>query len=497
MSTDTSKTKLKLQTPVADKMLQAFTFVTQEGKNFNEVVTPGQRLIMECILNRGMQGADRWFNRIHLMAHTRYGKSMAVGAAVAVRASVKKEKWAIVAPTKEQAQIIMDYVLHFSINDPIISRLLMVSANKINQEYLTQRRSRGHITYKNKGEVRVYAMGQTMGQGARNVVEDEAGLIDNHNDSKIFRMLGDDTDNFLIKIGNPWFSVDQDTGSEHHFFLSYTDPAYYHIDIPIQQGILEGRVTEEFHSEVMKKPNYSILYQNTFPDSEKVDSDGYYPLFPQSLLKRAFVQPGEFESVGSERLGADPADSGENESVIATRSFNLAKIVWRSKTHTNLQVSDEIAIKGKYIEDWFIDKQGVGSGTVRKLQERAEYFRKTNPVNAGDTQCLKEMQKSEHAEQFYNLRSYIFWNLKLWLEQGNKIEECPGLRTQMNAVKYKNAPNGKILIISKDELRKRGIDDLGLLDAITFTFAPKTKKIMPQNQEVVGGVEPYYPDLGI
>lgn len=486
-----------LKTPIADKMLQAFRFITQEGKVFNDVATPGQRLIMECILNRGIENNGVWFNRIHLMAHTRYGKSMAVGAAVAVRASVKKEKWAIVAPTKEQAQIIMDYLLYFSTNDPIISNLLEVKATTIKKEQLTQRRSRSHITYLNGGEVKVYAMGQTMGQGARNVVEDEAGLIDNDNDSRIFRMLGDDTDNFLIKIGNPWFATDQATGEEHHFFKSYKDNTYFQIDIPVEQGIAEGRVTEKFHEEVKSKPNYAVLYKNTFPDAEKADRDGYYPLFTHTLLKRALVEPGTYESVGTEKLGADPADGGENESAIAIRSFNLARIIWRSTEHTNLQVADEVAIRGKNIEDWFIDKQGVGSGTVRKLQERAEYFRKVNPINAGDTQALKDMPPAEHPEMYYNLRAYIFWNLKLWVEQGNKIENCKGLEKQLLALKYKNGPNGKIIIISKEELRKRGIDDLGLVDAISFTFAPKTKKAMMQTAEVVGGVEPYYPDLGI
>lgn len=487
-----------IKTPTADKILQTFTFTTQVGKTFNDFATQGQKLIMECILNRGIQVEDKFFNRVHLMAHTRYGKSIAVAAAVAVRASVKCEKWAIVAPTKDQAQIIMDYLLFFSVNDPIISALLAddVSASKIKKEQLTQRRSRSHLTYINGGEVRVYSPGQAMGQGAPNVVEDEAGLLSNNEDSKLFRMIGDDMDNFFIKIGNPWYSSDQETGQEHHFFSSFKDPNYFQIDIPIEQGIIDGRVTEKFHEEVKGKPNYDVLYRNVFPDNEKVDKDGYYPLFSHALLKRAMVEPFTVESVGNERLGADPADGGENESVIATRSMNLAKIIWRSTQHNNLQVADEVAMRGATIDDWFIDKQGVGSGTVRKLQERAEYFRKVNPINAGDVEALKNLPKEEHGEQFFNLRAYIFWSMRKWCEEGNKIERIEGLEKQLMALKYRNSKNGKIVIISKEELRKRGIDDLGLVDAISFTFAPKTKKAVMQHTQVVGGVKPYYPDLG-
>jgi hypothetical protein len=195
---------LSLPTPKTDKVLQVFTFRTKEGLVFNDIVTQGQKVIMEIILSRGINSETMaWINRIHVMAHTRYGKSLAIGAAVSVRAATKQEPWAIVSPTKDQSQIIMDYVLHFSINDPILSALLATDAKILKAERLTQRRARDYITYLNGGEVRTFGGKATMGFGCKNVIEDEAGLIGNEEDSKIFRMLGDSTDNFLIKVGNP------------------------------------------------------------------------------------------------------------------------------------------------------------------------------------------------------------------------------------------------------------------------------------------------------
>lgn len=489
-----------MKTPKADKILKTFRFETKEGAIFNNTITQGQKEIMEIILCRGLTGLDDiWYNRVHVMAHTRYGKSLAVGAAVTIRASMKKEKWAIIAPTKEQAQIIMDYVLTFSVNDPIISALLEVDAKTIKNERLTQRRSRNHITYLNQGEVRTYYQGNTMGLGSENVILDESGLINNDEYSKIFRMLGDSMDNFLMKIGNPWDSIDADTGEEHHFYESYQNPKYYQIDIKIAQGIAEGRVTEEYHEEVKSKANYAVLYQNTFPDTERRDKQGYMPLLGHATIQAALVEPGQLEHSGDKRLGADPADGGENEAVIAHRSMNLWTTPYRSKSTDNLDFADDIAVHGMDIDDWFVDGNGVGSGTYRKLSKQAKYFRKTHRINAGDSgkEWRERVPKDHHAGQFLNLRAYIFWQLKLWIENGGKIEKTPGIEKQLLALKYKNNGTGKIKIISKDELRKRGIDDLGLVDAGSMTFAPRTKKVQPGNDEVVGGVEPYYPDLGL
>ena len=99
---------MTIETPAVDKILQTFTLKTQEGLVLNSTIVQGQKEIAECILQRKAPDGKR---KVHVMAHTRYGKSIIVGACIAIRAAVKKEKWAIIAPTKEQAQIIMDYVL--------------------------------------------------------------------------------------------------------------------------------------------------------------------------------------------------------------------------------------------------------------------------------------------------------------------------------------------------------------------------------------------------
>ena len=474
-------------TPYTDEVLRIFTLKT-DAVNLNAEITIGQKVIMETILGRkAPDGSGR--KRAHFLAHTRFGKSIAVGAAIAVRASMKGEKWAIVAPTKEQAQIIMDYVIEISVNDPIISELLREDVAKaIKRERLTQRRSRNHITYLKGGEVRTYAAGATMGFGSENVVLDEAGLIDNETESKVFRMLGDSTDNFYVKIGNPWRSID-DNGEVHHFLDSYTDSTYFTVNYDYTKGLAMGRLTKEYIAEVKKKPNFDILYENIYPEEDKVDKGGYIALFRHKQLKKACVEPGVIKDMaGAPQLGVDPNDSGENEAVIVKRGLNLARIELAATGFNNITLAPEVSRIGRDCEYWNIDKQGVGSGTVNILEKQpAQISQRVVPINSG----LPVPKHIPDYNQYENLRAYMFWKTAEWVNGNGKLEGTVEDWRQLLAVRYKNNKAGKVQIISKDELHRRKVHDLGRADALSYTFAPR-KKQMPKNARPTGGVAPFY-----
>ena len=205
-----------IQTPVIDKLLQVHTLKTKEGTIINDTLTKGQKIIMECIVTRKSPTPEQ-LNRIHIECITRYGKSMCIGAAVAMRVNAKADPWAIVAPTQDKAQIILDYAIQFATNDPIMRANLILSQPEQDAiDKLKEHKSKDHVTFKRGGEIRAFSAGQKsssnrssgdalMGFGSKNVIEDECYLIDDQTHSKVIRMLGDSPhDNFLIKIGNPW-----------------------------------------------------------------------------------------------------------------------------------------------------------------------------------------------------------------------------------------------------------------------------------------------------
>ncbi len=455
----------------------------------NSSITFGQKQIMECILGRKAP-TEKEIKRIHVMAHTRYGKSIAIAAATCVRAATKKEPWAIVAGNTDQSQIIMDYVIQFSVNDPMI-RSLLLNEKELHIERLTQRRKRDHLTYKLGGEVRAYGAGRdgdaVMGQGCPNVIEDESALINNNSQSKIFRMLGDHMDNFYMKVGNPF--------NNNHFKDAYNDPNYFHINIDYRQGIKDGRLDERFIAEAKQKPNFSVLYENIFPDVEGADDRGWTILFPDSLIQRAFVS--EMEPWGILIDGCDPADEGQCDAVIVRRNQNVAECIFSSDKCNEIQFATEIALRNPRTSISHIDSVGVGSGTFNTLNVQTGIKNRISAVNGGGK--IPNTVPDKDREQFYNLRAYIFWQLKLWLESGGKIlipkDGNIEKWKQLSHIRYKVTETGKIQIISKKELRSYySVQDLGWADALSYTFVPAKPRI--RHRGVVGGAKPINSSVG-
>ena len=185
--------------------LAFYQFVDDTGKII--VWTPGQLEIIDCILNRS---SPIDLKRIQIIAATQYGKSLAVAAGVVIRASVHPEKWAIVLGTTEKARIIMEYVIMLALNNDIIRSQL---TSETSLDRLRMKKSAERLTFKGKGEVRVYSAEaklvmdtskSLMGFGSPNVIEDEAALVGDVLQATVMRMLGGSADNFLVKIGNPF-----------------------------------------------------------------------------------------------------------------------------------------------------------------------------------------------------------------------------------------------------------------------------------------------------
>lgn len=450
-----------IPTPTADRIIQGFSFKDESGKPID--FAPGQREVMECILNRAAPDGRK---RLHIMTHTRYGKSASVGAAVAVRASVKPEKWAIVAGTKEKARIIMDYIINYVLDDPILSSQLNI---EIPLERLRRERSRDRITFSRRGEIRVYSadsknrqeLGNSlMGFGAPNVVEDESALIDDDVHSKVMRMLGDNSaDNFLVKIGNPF--------RRNHFLKSYESDRYYKIDIDYLRGMQEGRLTEDFIEEMREQSNFDIFYECKFPPADAIDEKGWVPLITEEEIRRAFVS--DAPQFGSLTMGCDIAGGGRNWSVGVVRSANAARITLKEKEPNTLVFAGRIKLNSQDLGvlggSVFVDKVGIGRGCAELLQSQIGAV----GVNAGD--------KPSDEDQFVNLRAEMYWRARDWIMRGGRLivsnpqDEDDWL--QLAKIKYRTVlegRRGKLQIISKEELLRHGIESPDIADALSLTF---------------------------
>lgn len=358
----------------------------------------------------------------------------------------------------------MDYIIEHCFDNPyFINKLEVNTEEKLDR--LRRERSKSRLTFQlsngGKGEVFILSAEGTkkqnagdsvMGFGAPNVILDEAALITDKIESKIFRMLGDSMDNFYLKIGNPFH--------KNHFYKSYLDPRYHKINIDYKVGIKEGRLTEEFLDEARSKPNFSVLYENQFPDDEELDAQGYTSLLTETEFRTA--QGTVYTTFGIPTLGVDVARGGGCLNVFVVRWGNFAKVVAKLKDVDLMTVCGKtIQLAKKYnIHPYnvFIDDCGVGGGVTDRLHEQAFY----SHAVVGSEKPLDSL--------FLNKRAENHWLGREWLLKGGKLDELNDW-SDMQSIKYRTNSSGKIQIISKIDLVKEGYPSPDTSDAFFLTFA--------------------------
>ena len=414
----------------------------------------------------------RLYPRCHLETYTRFGKSLTVALALLLRASTYPEKWAVVAGNDKQAGIIMEYVIqHIFDNDYTSGRYQMEKGETM--ESIQRHRKKDHINFvvgksgskTLMGEIYITNAKGALGFGAPNVVLDEAALVPDDEEALVFRMLGDQKDNFYFKIGNPFESG--------HFTGSFKDPRYFKIVIDWRQGIKTGRITQDLVEEARKKPFFDVLYECRRPKIGVADDKGWIPILTRDEVDRAIVD--EAEGFGINKIGADVAGGGKNSTVVVQRRDNVAMIRLKNQDPDTMNLAEWIMTKKEH-EHWnpmgiAIDRVGEGKGCYDLL---AKNLTGVNGVNAGD-KPIGEADK----ESYINLRAVMFWRIRKWILGGGKL-----LRTdepleltwyQLCDIRYKKkleGTKGKLQIIPKEQLKKiYGIESPDVADALSLTFA--------------------------
>ncbi|MDE1866448.1 MAG: hypothetical protein KGI08_01900 [Thaumarchaeota archaeon] len=432
-------------------------------------LSPGQDFIYRSIAMKNVP-------RNHIMCHTRFGKSMTVALAVLTRCVTYPEKWAIISGQKEKAKIIMDYIIsHIFDNEFTQNRFLPDKGESIDD--IRRYKSKNRLTFvinpeekdptkKLYSEIFIGSASDALGFGAPNVVEDEAGLIDDKDHALVMRMLGDDPHkNFLVKIGNPF--------KRNHFLRSYHDSAYRIINIDCYTSLKEGRISQQTIDEMRKEAFFSILYENKFPSASEIDESGYMNLLVEADLKAA--QERIVEPVGAPRLGLDVAKGGRNWNVCSIRGDNWAKIIWRNKEENSVKIADKLQETMKQYnvapQNVFIDDTGVGHGVVSVMKDRGL---KVNAVNNGDKARDPKM---------LNVRAECYAGkngVMAWIKQFGRLEPSE-MWNELLRVKYKKDIGGRTKIMPKEDMIKQGLESPDVADSLALTFAKQKNSVYTNN----------------
>ena len=450
----------------------------EEGNPF--VLSDSQCLIFYLIFTKKCP-------RVHLQTFTQFGKSLTVALAVLTRVATFPDKFMIVAGREKQANIVMSYIIQHAFDNEYTKAKLELGDGE-SEERLQRERSKKRLTFRHSdgtiGEVMVLSADSrntqtagdaVMGFGAGNVVLDEAALIDDDIEAKIFRMLGGRANNFYLKIGNPF--------RRNHFYLDSINPDFFKVNIDWRAGVSEGRVKQEFINEAIKKPLFDILYENKFPPAELIDDKGFVPLLNESDVR--FIDSVMF--IGEKRMGIDPSGEGSDKTKWVVRDRFGAKCVATEDKSTPLSIALKTVLLmqayGIKADQVFVDNFGEGANVAQELARMSIFVR---AVNVGDKLTKTDLNvdfgsqetKEEMGKKYYNLRAYAHWMMRAWLIKGALLEKDPNW-DECKVLKYKANLARQIQIMSKDEMRRQGIRSPNQTDALMLTF------VEPEKEEVI------------
>lgn len=413
--------------------------------------------------------------RNHCMTFTRFGKSRTTALAVLMRVATFPEKWSIVAPTKEKAKIIMNYINgHIFDTEYVASKFRMEKGDSA--EAIRRHRNKNHLTFDlgngRLSEIFITSAKDAIGHGAPNVVEDEASLVENDDHAMVMRMLGDDPNkNFLFKIGNPF--------RRNHFLDSYVDPSYNKLVVDAYEGVNEGRITKALIEEMRKYSFFNVLYECKFPSADEMDSKGWLSLLTEEDIKKAMDRWPTTEKFGAKRLGNDIARGGRNFNVWALRGENYATILGKDHDNNLMSVAGKNIghMQEHHVMDGnvFLDDVGVGGGVTDRMLEEGYH-----PVAIKEGAKATEMEKrfnpktgeEEDVPAYGNMRAQLYAGkngLQYWVKYVGALDPSVDW-SELLKIKYKKDGSGRTIIMSKEDMIKNGEESPDVADALMLTF---------------------------
>lgn len=203
------------------------------------------------------------------------------------------------------------------------------------------------------------------------------------------------------------------------------------------------------------------------------------------------------------KLGVDVAGMGRDDTTICPRFDNVVK---EFTSFNSGGVADHMKTAGVIVNYFtkfpkavaFIDTIGEGAGVYSRLDEQ-EYcgnasIRKYESVraysaknsNSAKDDNGKEMKDITGQYTFANMRAYLHWAVRDWLDPKNNtgaaLPPDDEFAEEATEIMYSFQSNGKIVIEAKEDIKKRLGRSPDKWDGLTYTFWPEqVKKMLPKN----------------
>lgn len=235
------------------------------------------------------------------------------------------------------------------------------------------------------------------------------------------------------------------------------------IDRPLPRPYL---VTPHWVAKMAKRGMNSPFYQSRvmaqFPEQ---DTD---TLIPISWIDRAVEADLSGGAEEPNILSADIARFGGNKTILLHRKGGVARIVKRIPYADTMQVVGEIRLmaREKQVDNIRVDADGIGAGVYDRLNELRE------PVSE-----MRSGFRPLEPDKFLNNRAEWWWHLRELFEKDQiDIENDDELISQLSNIKYKLNSRGQIVIESKEDMKKRGVESPDEADTLMLAFANSVRE---------------------
>jgi hypothetical protein len=170
------------------------------------------------------------------------------------------------------------------------------------------------------------------------------------------------------------------------------------------------------------------------------------------------------ESTSPLVIGIDPAISDNDRTAIIRRRGRLS---YSLETHFNLNTMELVGLIRRIIDKdrpskVCIDCIGIGAGIVDRLLE----------IGYDVVEGVNVARSANDKDKFRNLRAELWHDMREWLAQEMvvQIPDSDELLGDLTSLGYKFDSSGRLLIESKEDLRKRGMKSPDTADALALTF---------------------------
>jgi hypothetical protein len=278
----------------------------------------------------------------------------------------------------------------------------------------------------------------------------------------------------VVAIGNPddpasYFATVCAPGSGWNVISisAFDTPAFTDEEVP--EDLYDLLVSQQWVEERkkrwgMKSPVYISKVLGEFPD---ITDD---TLLTPRMLREA--QLNDIHPAWNEdpTYGFDISRFGDAESVAARQMGGRVRIVDQWELAATTTSAHKIAKILNDEEDWGessyanVDVIGLGAGVYDQC---AELGLPVVPHNGSE--------RPNDPERFYNKRAEDYWHLREMAESGMldlpEQGEDDDLLAQLGSIKWKVMPGGKIIIESKEDMKKRGMPSPDRADAVMMACA--------------------------